>query len=57
LFYLSITQDPSAGKSPMVRRNISLKVSAVHSSQKKNSCLNAFILSRHESIAAAPDPS
>jgi hypothetical protein len=29
----------------------------IHSSPEENSCLNAYVLVRHESIVATPDPS
>ena len=35
---------------------VSLKVRSVHSNPKKNSCLNACILLRSESIDTSPDP-
>jgi hypothetical protein len=34
-----------------------LKVKTVHSSLEKNSCLNACVLLKHESIVATPNPS
>ena len=35
---------------------VSLKVRSVYSNSEENSCLNACVLLRSESIAATPDP-
>ena len=35
---------------------VSLKVRSVHSNPEENSCLNACVLLRSESIDATPDP-
>ena len=35
---------------------VSLKVRSVHFNPEENSCLNAYVLLRSESIDATPDP-
>ena len=35
---------------------VSLKVRSVHSNLEENSCLNAYVLLRSESIVITPDP-
>jgi hypothetical protein len=35
---------------------VSLKVRIIYFNLEENSCLNACVLLRHESIAATPDP-
>jgi hypothetical protein len=44
--------------SPMVKGNMSgFEIRIVRSNPKESSCLNACVLSSHESIVATPDPS
>ena len=51
-FYLSIAQDPSEGwEAPWLKViRVSLKVRSVYSNPEENSCLNACVLLRSESI-------
>jgi hypothetical protein len=57
LFYLSIAQDPSEGEeAPWLKVIwVCLKVRSVYSNQEENSCLNACVLLRSESIVATLD--
>jgi hypothetical protein len=45
-------------RSPMVKGNMSgFEIRIVRSNLEESSCLNAYVLLRHESIVATPDPS